>query len=77
MLSSLSRLHEPPVGFRQHRPLISTLKRQCDLAVIAGTLFVIARAYCQPLTAHYYVLLVITQISTAVSRFNQAITTSD
>ncbi len=52
-------LGESLLGFRPSIPLILSLKRQFDLAAIAGSLLVISFAYDQAFTGHYWALLIV------------------
>ena len=52
-------LGESLLGFRPSIPLILSLKRQFDLAAIAGSLLVISFMYDQSFTGHYWALLIV------------------
>ena len=52
-------LGESLLGFRPSIPLALSLKRQFDLAAIAGSLLIISFAYDQTFTGHYWALLIV------------------
>jgi putative colanic acid biosysnthesis UDP-glucose lipid carrier transferase len=57
-------LGESLLGFRPSVPLVLSLKRQFDLAAIAGSLLIISFAYDQAFTGHYWALLIVAHFVT-------------